>query len=177
MLNRRDLSRMLRNKNGLIRHATSAELKFASYLKELNIKYRFQKALGTNHFQAFRIVDFYIPKALIIFEIDGDYHNNISQEIRDFKRENEILSRRQKLIFVRFSNNEVFNQSAKVKQIIKEVYDNRINNKRHKKIKIPLSPEEKIKIEKLKDELIFSAIARLNETKNYSENSASRRYS
>jgi len=121
---------LVRTKIKLIRRKTLAEKKFIEYLKELNIEYRFQKGFVTKHFTRFRVVDFYIPRAKLVFEIDGDYHNTIQQEINDEKRTGEIHERRPNLLFVRFQNKEIISEPAKVKRIVLEVFNSRYRAKK-----------------------------------------------
>lgn len=117
--------KIARVKIKLKRKITPAELKFKSYLDELGIEYCFQKAITIRKLSGFRVVDFYIPRAKLVFEIDGGYHNNINQEIKDAKRIDEIHRRRPRLLFVRFSNNEVLKEPVRIKSTVLEIFNGR----------------------------------------------------
>lgn len=70
---------------------TNTEVIFKEFLEEFKIPFRFQKGIITSKKQSsVRIMDFYVPRLKIIFEIDGEYHNNTNQQIKDFEREQEI---------------------------------------------------------------------------------------
>ena len=106
---------------------TSAELLFKGFLEELTIPFRFQKGMITSKKKEFvRIVDFYIPRIKMIFEIDGEYHNNTYQQIKDSKREQEIKRKKGGVLFMRFTNQQVLTDPERVKQIVKEAYNDRI---------------------------------------------------
>jgi very-short-patch-repair endonuclease len=66
--------------------------------------YTWQKVF--NEKGAKRIADFYFPKAKLIVEIDGGYHDNPEQKIADEKREKE-LKKKFGVRFIRFTNKDV----------------------------------------------------------------------
>ena len=106
---------------------TNAEVIFKGFLEELNIPFRFQKGMITSKKKRrVRIMDFYIPRIKIIFEIDGEYHDNTYQQIKDFEREQEIGRKRRGVLFVRFTNQEVLTKPEYVKHMVKEAYNDRI---------------------------------------------------
>jgi very-short-patch-repair endonuclease len=61
----------------LAQNATKAELIVREFLKDNEVKHKFQK---TFIMPFHRIVDFYIPKKKIIIEVDGGYHLNIVEK-------------------------------------------------------------------------------------------------
>jgi len=90
----------------LIKKLTYHELLFKSNLDKLNIKYTLQKALISDKYCC--IVDFYIHKPYkLCIEIDGDYHNNTKQKLKDNYKDNYIISRGYNIL--RIKNNEVEN--------------------------------------------------------------------
>ena len=74
----------IKRKEELIQKSTIAEKIIKHKLKELDIKFEFQKIIKNNKY--FRIVDFYIPEYNLILEIDGDYHLDKKQKESDEKR-------------------------------------------------------------------------------------------
>lgn len=132
---KRTYSKMGYAKYQLTNRPTKAELVFKQYLDEFGIPYRFQKGVVTSKKRkAVRVVDFYVARVKIVFEIDGSYHESSYQQIADFKREQEIGVKIKNVLFVRFSNKEVIENPERVKKIVKEVYNERLwdymNNKR-----------------------------------------------
>lgn len=106
---------------------TNTEVIFKEFLEEFKIPFRFQKGIITSRKQgSVRIMDFYVPRLKIIFEIDGEYHNNTSQQIKDFEREQEIGRKRKDVLFVRFTNKQILMNPEQVKNTVKEVYNDRI---------------------------------------------------
>lgn len=96
-------------RNELIVKATSAELRFIGILDSLNINVEFQYIIyieSNKRIKRFYIVDFCDVINRIIFEIDGGYHYNVSQQEKD-----EIRTRNlNKLGYTvyRFTNEQVF---------------------------------------------------------------------
>src|SRR3989338_3278671 len=106
---------------------TYAERVFRKYLDEFGIPYNFQKGIVTSKGRGLvRIVDFYVPRVNIAFEVDGGYHNTNHQEINDFERELEIDKKKKNILFVRFTNYEIIKNPDYVKKVIKEVYNERL---------------------------------------------------
>jgi very-short-patch-repair endonuclease len=93
----------------LIDKATKSELIFKKKLKQLNIKFLFQKGFiqGDN----FCIVDFYLPKPYrTCIEIDGGYHNTTKQQYRD-KYRDIYLTKDRGFKIIRFTNEQATNIS------------------------------------------------------------------
>lgn len=106
---------------------TNTEIVFKEFLEEFKIPFRFQKGIITSGKKGtVRIMDFYVPRLKIIFEIDGEYHNNTNQQIKDFEREQEIGRKRKDVLFVRFTNKQILMNPEQVKNTVKEVYNDRI---------------------------------------------------
>lgn len=122
-------SKLIKFKHRLQDRATEAEIKFKGFLEELGIPFIFQRGvyLDKNH-EKFRIVDFYIARVRIIFEIDGEYHDNVIQHGKDVLREMQVKDqkRHQDSIFVRFTNKEVLSQPELVRKKIKEIYNDKL---------------------------------------------------
>jgi very-short-patch-repair endonuclease len=97
----------------LIDKATKSELIFKKKLKQLNIKFLFQKGFiqGDN----FCIVDFYLPKPYrTCIEIDGGYHNTTKQQYRDKYRDKYrdiYLTKDRGFKIIRFTNEQATNIS------------------------------------------------------------------
>ena len=93
-----------KRQNKLKKYATTAELIFKDKLDQLEIRYLFQKGFikGKN----FCIVDFYLPKPYkICIEVDGGYHNEPEQIIRDNNR-TFYLEKQRGMKVIRFTNEE-----------------------------------------------------------------------
>ena len=94
----------------LISRATPAELHTKQLLDELKIKYVFQKGfiVGNN----FCIVDFYLPRPYrICLEIDGEYHQEPKQQIRDKSRE-DYLHNKRGFNILRISNTNILSMNS-----------------------------------------------------------------
>lgn len=89
----------------LIVRATKEELIFKKHLEDNNIRFIFQKGfLLPFH----RIVDFYIPVRKIIIEIDGGYHKNPAERMRDRWKDKRFLEERG-MKTIRINNEDVLN--------------------------------------------------------------------
>ena len=73
----------------LIKKQTPSEAKFKIILKELNIKYEFQKIFYTE--VSFYIADFYLLDYNIVIEVDGGYHATSEQRSKDNKRTAKLI--------------------------------------------------------------------------------------
>jgi len=99
-------------------NATSAELLLLSRLRTGknqpgNLSVNFQKIiLGW-------IADFYIPKAKLIIEVDGKYHEPIEQQKRDAYRARTIVPNGIKIL--RFTNEQVLND---IDNVLQKIYLN-----------------------------------------------------
>jgi len=108
-----------RFRNDLIRKQTESEKVFKAILKSLKIKYDFQKIFFINS-NAFYIADFYIPSKNIVFEIDGGYHFNKTQGIKDAKRTKKLKYKGVNAVH-RFMNNRVLEDHIYTSNRIKEI--------------------------------------------------------
>lgn len=72
----------------LIKNQTPSETKFKAILKMMRIKYEFQKIYYTK--TSFYVADFYLSEHDMIIEIDGGYHNDPKQKIKDAQRSKEL---------------------------------------------------------------------------------------
>jgi very-short-patch-repair endonuclease len=85
---------------------TKSELEFMDILDKNNIKYIFQKwFIKWNNYC---IIDFYIPNKKICIEIDGWYHLNKEQKIRDYYRD-KYLTEYRKFKVIRILNEDIYN--------------------------------------------------------------------
>lgn len=90
-------------------NATSAESFLWKYLQQKKLdgkKFRRQHSI-TNY-----IVDFYCPSEKLIVELDGEIHNNISQQNYDFERTQKLEALGFKVI--RYENKQVFENLERV---------------------------------------------------------------
>lgn len=96
-------SRNSKYRKELSKNATSSELKVKQILSDLNIKFYFQKGfLVPFH----RIVDFYLPFQHLIIEVDGEYHTQPAQKLRDLQNDAYFLKHRH-IKTARIKNEEV----------------------------------------------------------------------
>ena len=103
-----------------IANPTKAEAMVKLALESLGLKFRFQKGFLRDN--TIRLVDFYISKFGICLEVDGKYHE--LQKEYDQYREGRIKSQRKKkeLIFVRVTNEWVFEQENLAESLSKVIY-------------------------------------------------------
>jgi len=117
MARRKRLSDVARAfKADLTKNQTNAEVKFKRYLEQLNIIYTFQRIVY--HGNKFYIVDFYLPRENIVFEIDGDYHRSDEQCTKDDTRTKHLKIHGIKHVH-RFKNKETDNPYTCKNRIIK----------------------------------------------------------
>ena len=107
-------SSFIKAKN-LRRNMTTAEKRLWECLKNKQLEnHKFRR----QHPIHIYIVDFYCHELRLIIEIDGEYHNEPAQIIKDIERR-DIL-KFQDLHIIRFSNEEVMNSIGKVLDDLKE---------------------------------------------------------
>jgi len=100
-------ARLLRN------NQTETEIILWNILKEYKLKgFKFRR----QHPIANYIADFYCHKAKLIIEIDGEYHNDKDQILKDKERTNYFVEIGMQEI--RFSNNEILFELENVLDVI-----------------------------------------------------------
>jgi very-short-patch-repair endonuclease len=72
-------------------NATYAELYLKEKLTEQKVYFIFQKSFIKGDFYC--IVDFYLPRHKLCIEVDGEYHNTLSQKKKDWAKDNYLKSR------------------------------------------------------------------------------------
>lgn len=95
-------------------YATEAERLLWHYLKEKKIGYKFRR----QHIVGEYITDFINLKHKLIIEIDGKYHQEAEQVIKDAQRTQYLEQKGYSVI--RFTNEEIFNHMEDVIKKIKE---------------------------------------------------------
>ena len=87
---------------------TPAESQFEQFLNTYKIKYEFQKVIRSQ--KQHYIVDFYLPEYHAVIEIDGQYHDDPDQKIKDKSRSANL--RRNKIVarIIRFNNQDINKQ-------------------------------------------------------------------
>lgn len=90
--------------NQLRLNATKAELFFKGKLDELEIVHEFQYRVNTK--KSFIVADFYIAPLNMVVELDGGYHNEPEQQIKD--SEKDEVYRSKKLKVLRMTNEQVY---------------------------------------------------------------------
>ena len=106
----RHSERLIEFRDKLRERATSAEQRLKVELDKVGLRYVFQEIIGIF------IVDFLVGNRLVV-EIDGGYHDDIEQEIRDRRREEWL--RRKGYTVLRFKNETIFNGIGGVIEDIK----------------------------------------------------------
>lgn len=104
----------------LKKNSTQAEKIFKAKLKAVGINYVFQHIIETN--KSFYIVDFFIPKKGLVIEIDGDYHQEEGQKIKDKRR--TIWLKKNGYKVIRFTNSSAENESVEFFKEIIEGFKN-----------------------------------------------------
>jgi very-short-patch-repair endonuclease len=100
-------SRKLRN------NMTAAEAHLWQYLRKDQLGVRFYRQKPILDY----IVDFYCPKAHLVIEVDGDYHESAEQSAKDAIRDDRL--QKLGLTVVRVSNEQVLKQWQAVMTQIK----------------------------------------------------------
>ena len=95
-------------------YATEAERLLWHYLKEKKIGYKFRR----QHIVGEYITDFINLKHKLIIEVDGKYHQEAEQVIKDAQRTQYLEQKGYSVI--RFTNEEIFNHMEDVIKKIKE---------------------------------------------------------
>ena len=103
----------------LIINKTESEKIFEVYLKLNNLKYEFQKIVYTEN--SFYIVDFYLPDYNLVVEIDGGYHFEWKQKLKDKNRTKTLISIGFRFV-KRIKNEEVKSKGDFIAQNISKEY-------------------------------------------------------
>lgn len=109
-------------KKQLLEKSTVYEAALCNYLYKKGNKVDFQKIiyLDTNmKINKFYIVDIYLPKYNLIIEVDGEYHYNSEQILKDNIRTSELKNMGYKLF--RCNNEDTFNLDLLYSKIIKAI--------------------------------------------------------
>jgi very-short-patch-repair endonuclease len=104
------------NRAGNINQATPQELKMKVILKELGVKYEFQKVYFTG--MTYYIVDFYLPEYNVILELDGSQHHDKDGKEYDKLRTENLTHIHRIDKVIRFDNKEVEVDSDVKKKLI-----------------------------------------------------------
>jgi very-short-patch-repair endonuclease len=88
-----------------VKKASAAEIETLRILKELKIRFQFQQIVHHTKGKFF-IMDFYIPSHKTALEVDGGYHDDEAQKVKDELR-TKILNK-MNIKVVRFKNEEVY---------------------------------------------------------------------
>jgi very-short-patch-repair endonuclease len=100
----------------LRKQMTEAEKKLWKRLRNRKFEgLKFRRQHPINRF----VVDFYCHEKLLVVELDGGIHNEVSVKEHDEGRESELINFGLKII--RFTNQEVLNDMNSVLQKLKEV--------------------------------------------------------
>jgi very-short-patch-repair endonuclease len=112
-----------KEKRRLLRHnQTRAEAMVWEEIRKRKILgQRFLRQFSVNAF----VVDFYCPKLKLVIEIDGVTHQTEEEKEYDKQRQSEIELLG--IIFLRFKNEEVFEDLESVVQVIKNKVEELIN--------------------------------------------------
>jgi very-short-patch-repair endonuclease len=101
-----------------------------------DIDFEFQRVFWNDKEKIGYIVDFYVPRCRIVFEIDGGYHDIPEQQEKDKKR--DVWLTRQTIKVCRIKNEEVSDEAActkKVFELLKNSKYYRQQKKRKKSVK------------------------------------------
>lgn len=99
-----------------VKEQTKSEIITKASLKSLKISYDFQKIFYNE--ETFYIVDFYLPEYNVVLEIDGGYHNDPEQRLKDSRRE-KFLKRFNRIKYIgRIKNEETLNTIELRKKIM-----------------------------------------------------------
>jgi very-short-patch-repair endonuclease len=100
--------------------STEHELKFRKILQSLRIPFEQNKPLLVR--EGFhRYPDFYIAAFKLIVEIDGGYHNNPDQIVKDRIREEELLKLRPGFKIIRIHNDDLDTSYETIKETMREL--------------------------------------------------------
>lgn len=95
------------------RKITPAEKALCKYLKNNNIRFKFNKTIYPY------FVDFLFPRKMLIVELDGGGHYKLNQATYDAKRDNLLMSLG--FLVIRFSNQDVLNNFG----VVLDLYNSR----------------------------------------------------
>lgn len=88
----------------LVKNQTQSEIKFKQLLSQHGVEYVFQHIIH-DFFKGY-IADFYLTRQNIVIEIDGGYHNNELQMLKDEERTQFMLSHGVHKV-IRFKNSDL----------------------------------------------------------------------
>lgn len=119
----------LNRRNTLLGRQTVSEKNFYTKLRNSGVvlipqKIIFKDGLLITSTGSYYIVDFYSPNSHLVIEIDGGYHKEYFQQVRDRKREKTILEMGFNLM--RFDNEQIDTLDYnKLKKFIRELANER----------------------------------------------------
>ena len=123
----------LEKRRRLRNNATTAEKILWTYLRKRQVAdIRFLRQFSINKF----VLDFYAPKLRLAIELDGSIHFDTA-EIIEYDKQRQSYIEKLGIIFLRFNNEEVFNNCDSVVEKIKQTVGNIIQNT---KSEPPLTP-------------------------------------
>jgi len=103
--------------------ATESEKHFKVILKSLGIKYEYQHVIFTDSYGHFFIVDFYLPDYNLAIEIDGGYHYDHPQYVKDKQRTKTLLKAIKLKAIRRFKNKDVILDESFMKKVQRVLED------------------------------------------------------
>lgn len=95
--------------NNLAKNATKAEKLFRELLRKCGVQFMFQYTVVAPG--SFYILDFYLQKEKICFEIDGSHHYTDPIQVDKDRRRDEYLAKKGVKV-VRFTNEEVYKMTS-----------------------------------------------------------------
>lgn len=94
-------------------NATNAEKLLWSHLRKKQMVLLFRRQFSIGNY----IVDFLCPSLRLVIELDGGYHDDPDQKVKDTIRENRLVE--MKYTVIRYKNEQVFNNCDFVLKDIK----------------------------------------------------------
>ena len=114
------LKEMSDRRKMLIRNTTFAERRLCEILKDMNVKFKFQKPFLGWKEGILYFADVYIPSKKIVIEVDGGHHLTSEQSYYDKKRTEWLLKKRG-ISVLRFMNTVIINEPNTVIETLETV--------------------------------------------------------
>ena len=102
----------------LRKRQTPAEAKLWNEIRDSKLGVKFRRQFGIGSY----VVDFYSPRTRLVIEIDGEIHARSDISANDKQRQSDIENLG--LIFLRFTNQEVIEQTKSVLERIRSMIQN-----------------------------------------------------
>lgn len=118
------------NRKKRLENTTESEILFANLLSKARIKHKREYVFYPK--KSFYIADFYIPEVKLVIEIDGKYHEEDDQMIKDADRTSKLINECGVREVLRFKNEELIDNIKCIKTLKSTI--NKLKDSKYRKL-------------------------------------------